>query len=128
MCGVNDCSKILHHFCQNNIDHTKFDGTFEDKFGLAFRCLDWMSKCIIPENITEKKSKKWNKVSDIIDIEDEENFQDKNLNGLFDDTDSSNSGIYNDTDSNDDDDSSDNDSPGNDTDDNDELDVVEFDN
>ena len=75
-----------------------------------------------------KKSKQWNKVSDIIDIEDEENSQDKNLNGLFDDTDSSNSGTYNDTDSNDDDESSDNDSPGNDTDDDDELDVVEFDN
>ena len=119
---------MLHHLCQNNIDHTKFDGVFQDKFGLAFLCLNCMSKCMMPENINENKSKQSNNLSDIIDIEDEEKSQDKNLNGLFDDNDSSDSGTDNDVDSNDDDDSSDNDSSGSDTDDDDELDVVKLDN
>ena len=99
---VKDCSNMLHDMCQNNIDHTKFDGGFEEKNGLAFCCLGCMSKCIISENKIWKKSKPSNKVSDIIEIEDEEKSQDKNLEGLFDKSDSSDSGSVIDVDSNDD--------------------------
>ena len=123
---------MLHHVCRNNTDHTKIDGGFEPKFGLAFRCLDCMSKCLIPENITGKISKPSNKVWDIIESKDEEKYQDTNLEGVFDDIHSSESNSDSDVDSNDDNDSSDNDSAdndsaGNDSDDDSELDVVEFD-
>ena len=124
---------MLHHMCQNNIDHTKFDGGFEEKVGIVFHCRDCMSKSKIPENITGKISKPSNKVWDIIESKDEEKYQDTNLEGVFDDIYSSESNSDSDVDSNDDNDSSDNDSSdndsaGNDTDDDDELDVVELDN
>ena len=45
---------MLHHMCQNNIDHTKFDGGFEENFGLAFCCLNCMSKCMMSENKLER--------------------------------------------------------------------------
>ena len=73
---------MLHDMCQNNIDHTKFDGGFEEKIGLVFCCFGCMSKCIISENKIGKKSKPSNKVSDIIEIEDKETFQDKKF-GMF---------------------------------------------
>ena len=121
-CGVKDCSNMLYHMYQNTIDHTKFYGGFEEKINLVFRCLDCMSKCVRLECITGNISKPSNKSSDIIEVEDEEKYQDKNVDALFDDTDSLNSDSDNDVDSNNDDDSS-----VNDTDD-DELYVVEFDN
>ena len=121
MCGINDCSNMLHHVCQNNIDHNKFDEGIEETIDLEFLYLDCMSTCMMSENKTRKIFKPSNKLLDIIEIEDEEKSQDKNLEGLFDSSDSSNS------DSNDDDDSSDNYSSGNDIDNNDKLDVVEFD-
>ena len=61
-----------------------------------------MSKCIIPKNITGNISKPSNKVLDIIEVEDEGKSQDKNLDGLFDDIDSSDSDTDDDVDSNDD--------------------------
>ena len=61
-----------------------------------------MSKCIISKNITGNISKPSSKVSDIIEVEDEETYQDKNLDGLFDDIDSSDSDTDDDVDSNDD--------------------------
>ena len=63
---VNDCSKMLHHLCQNSNDHAKFDSSFEKKFGLVFRYLDCMSKRMMPKNITGNVSKPSNKVLDII--------------------------------------------------------------
>ena len=60
-----------------------------------------MSKCIIPKNITGNISKPSNKVLDIIEVEDEGKSQDKNLDGLFDDIDSSNSDTDDDADIND---------------------------
>ena len=89
-----------------------------------------MSKCIIPKNITGNISKPSNKVLDIIEVEDEEKSQDKNLDGLFDNTNISDNDTDDDVDNNDNDDSSDNDSSDNDTDDDDddELDIVDFDN
>ena len=112
---------MLHHVCQNNIDHNKFDEGIEEKIDLEFLYLDCMSTCMMSENKTRKIFKPSNKLLDIIEIEDEEKSQDKNLEGLFDSSDSSNG------DSNDDDNSSDNYSSGNDIADNDKLDVVEFD-
>ena len=113
---------MLYHMYQNTIDHTKVYGGFEEKIDLVFRCLDWMSKCMILDCITGNISKPSNKASDIIKVEDEETYQDKNVDGLFDDTDSLNSVSNDDVDSNNDDDSSVNDN------DDDELYVVEFDN
>ena len=66
LCGVKDSSNMLHHMC-----HTKFDGGFEKKIGLVFRCLDCISKCMVSENKAGKISKLSNKVSDTIEIEDE---------------------------------------------------------
>ena len=33
---------MLHHVCQNNIDSFINDGGFEKKFGLSYRCLEYM--------------------------------------------------------------------------------------
>ena len=123
-CGVENCSNMVYHMCQNTIGHTKFHGGFEENFGLTFRCLVCVSKSMMPEYVTVNISKPLNKVSDIIEIEDEENAQDNNLNSLFDDTDNSDSDTDDDVDNNDNDDSSDNDTD----DDDDELDIVDFDN
>ena len=128
MCGNNDCSNMLHHVCQNNIDHNKFDEGIEEKIDLEFLYLDCMSTCMMSENKTRKIFKPSNKLLDIIEIEDEEKSQDKNLEGLFDKSDSSDSDSDIDVDSNDDFDSSNNDSSGNDIDDDNGLDVVAFDN
>ena len=62
LCDVKHCFNILHHMCQNNIDHTKFDEGFEEKVGIVFHCRACMSKSMIPENITGKISKPSNKV------------------------------------------------------------------
>ena len=42
VCGVNNYSKLLHHMCHNNIDNSVYDGRFQNKFGLAFRCPECM--------------------------------------------------------------------------------------
>ena len=64
--------------CQNNIDHAKFDESFREEFCLAFCCLDFMSECMMTDNITGNISKPPNKVLDIIKVDDEETSQDKN--------------------------------------------------
>ena len=41
-CATKNCSNKLHHLCQNNIDQSSYDGSFEKYFGKTFCC----SECI----------------------------------------------------------------------------------
>ena len=41
-CATKRCKNKLHHLCQNNIDQSSYDGSFESHFGNIFCC----SKCI----------------------------------------------------------------------------------
>ena len=102
--GVKDSSNMLHHMC-----HTKFDGGFEKKL------VQYSVVLIVYLNVWYRKTKLERYPNYRIKYQIQlklkmKKSQDKNLDSLFDDTDSSDSDCDDDFVSDDDDDSSDNDS------------------
>ena len=63
VCGVNNYSKLLHHMCQNNMYHSVYDGSFESKFGLVFRCPECITIAIKSEDSKMSCNKKLFKTS-----------------------------------------------------------------
>ena len=41
-CGTSNCTKNLHHICQQNIDEAQYVGQFERLYGLRFSCSEYI--------------------------------------------------------------------------------------
>ena len=71
VCGMNSCSKLLHHICKNNSNQSVYDGGFENKFGVAFRCPEYMILAMNTEDskmsCNKKLSKESNKFIDTLE-------------------------------------------------------------
>ena len=91
VCGIKHFSKVSHHICQNNIDQSVYDKKI---FCLVFHCPECMTECMTLEVETGKLSKKSNKVSEIIDIE---NINDTFEHVLFEDEVTPEKGIFDST-------------------------------
>ena len=71
-CGNKHCSNKLHHMCQNNINNFQYNGEFEIKFDLAFRCSVYIVECmnnglLHAHNLFDSHSESENEVSGVKD-------------------------------------------------------------
>ena len=71
VCGMNSCSKLLHHIYKNNSNQSVYDGGFENKFGVAFCCPEYMILAMNTEDskmsCNKKLSKESNKFIDTLE-------------------------------------------------------------